>query len=259
MKPKGFTLIELLVVIAIIAILAAILFPVFARARENARRSSCLNNVKQSLLSMMQYTQDNDERFFRSSVGRDNDPPNTPPGGKWGNDVWFWQQLTFEYHKNAQIFYCPSTDHIGIIPTGGNYGVNQNIIPLSSSTTDALPISAIVAPSSTYLLMDAGNYTLTASNAKLPPATAVNAYVPGWGTAVNGGVCTLAQTATIAASRRAFYGKDCVGGRHLGGVNMGFADGHVKWLKTEVVQKEGAAYNATTHPASAWDPIAQPT
>ncbi|MFP3905132.1 MAG: prepilin-type N-terminal cleavage/methylation domain-containing protein, partial [Armatimonadota bacterium] len=58
---KGFTLIELLVVIAIIAILAAILFPVFARAREKARQSSCLSNVKQIMLSLMMYTQDNDE------------------------------------------------------------------------------------------------------------------------------------------------------------------------------------------------------
>ena len=60
---RGFTLIELLVVIAIIAILAAILFPVFARARENARRSSCLSNMKQIGLGMMQYSQDNDERY----------------------------------------------------------------------------------------------------------------------------------------------------------------------------------------------------
>src|SRR5215216_4432933 len=62
-KRRGFTLIELLVVIAIIAILAAILFPVFARARENARRTSCLSNLKQLSLGIMQYTQDYDERL----------------------------------------------------------------------------------------------------------------------------------------------------------------------------------------------------
>src|SRR5687768_5924591 len=60
---KGFTLIELLVVIAIIAILAAILFPVFARARENARRSSCQSNLKQIGLGFAQYTQDYDEKM----------------------------------------------------------------------------------------------------------------------------------------------------------------------------------------------------
>src|SRR5438093_9492423 len=65
---SGFTLIELLVVIAIIAILAAILFPVFGRARENARRSSCQSNLKQLSLGMLQYTQDYDERFPSSSA-----------------------------------------------------------------------------------------------------------------------------------------------------------------------------------------------
>lgn len=64
-KLSGFTLIELLVVIAIIAILAAILFPVFARARENARRASCMSNLKQVSLAIMQYTQDYDERYPR--------------------------------------------------------------------------------------------------------------------------------------------------------------------------------------------------
>src|SRR5690606_14055579 len=69
-KKAGFTLIELLVVIAIIAILAAILFPVFGRARENARRSSCQSNMKQFGLGMIQYSQDYDEKMVRASYGR---------------------------------------------------------------------------------------------------------------------------------------------------------------------------------------------
>jgi prepilin-type N-terminal cleavage/methylation domain-containing protein len=89
---KGFTLIELLVVIAIIAILAAILFPVFARARENARRASCLSNAKQAGLGMMQYTQDYDEKLMFAY--------NT--GGKiWATDIQ-------PYVKNWQLFKCPS-------------------------------------------------------------------------------------------------------------------------------------------------------
>src|SRR5687768_182630 len=66
-QTRGFTLIELLVVIAIIALLAAILFPVFARARENARKTSCLNNCKQMALGLMQYSQDYDELLPKGS------------------------------------------------------------------------------------------------------------------------------------------------------------------------------------------------
>ena len=90
----GFTLIELLVVIAIIAILAAILFPVFARARENARRSSCQSNLKQIGLGIMQYTQDYDEKLPRRVVG--------PAPFK------SWRVVTQPYLKSTQIFACPS-------------------------------------------------------------------------------------------------------------------------------------------------------
>src|SRR5271165_4979340 len=94
-RKKGFTLIELLVVIAIIAILAAILFPVFAKAREKARQASCLSNEKQLGLALMQYLQDYDERLpavwdgFRS------------PETNWGIE-------TYPYVKNLSVFSCPS-------------------------------------------------------------------------------------------------------------------------------------------------------
>ena len=78
-NDAGFTLIELLVVIAIIALLASILFPVFARARENARRASCLSNLKQIMLGLMQYTQDNDEQVPHAFTS---DPTYTY-GGVW--------------------------------------------------------------------------------------------------------------------------------------------------------------------------------
>jgi|LSQX01.1.fsa_nt_gb prepilin-type N-terminal cleavage/methylation domain-containing protein/prepilin-type processing-associated H-X9-DG protein len=89
---NGFTLIELLVVIAIIAILAAILFPVFARARAKARQTSCLSNVKQISLALMMYAQDYDERYpvVSHSTGYD------------------WWQPVQAYVKNAQVFRCPA-------------------------------------------------------------------------------------------------------------------------------------------------------
>ena len=94
---RGFTLIELLVVIAIIAILAAILFPVFSRAREKARTASCLSNVKQLMLAVLQYTQDYDERF-PTEYPR---PPGMTEGVRW-------IVMLDPYIKNRQIWVCPS-------------------------------------------------------------------------------------------------------------------------------------------------------
>ncbi len=94
-KRNAFTLIELLVVIAIIAILAAILFPVFAQAREMARRTSCLSNMKQLGLSVMMYTQDYDETFARTNNGAN------------GHCSHAEYTLYYPYFKDEQILQCP--------------------------------------------------------------------------------------------------------------------------------------------------------
>lgn len=113
-KRRGFTLIELLVVIAIIAILAAILFPVFAKAREKARQTSCLSNAKQIGLSMMMYCQDYDETFCRGRffptggvnlVGDD--------GRTYNNRCYEWFHCLQPYANNRQVFACPSDDQVG--------------------------------------------------------------------------------------------------------------------------------------------------
>jgi prepilin-type N-terminal cleavage/methylation domain-containing protein/prepilin-type processing-associated H-X9-DG protein len=110
-KKSGFTLIELLVVIAIIAILASILFPVFARARENARRSSCLSNVKQMGLAIMQYSQDYDEKYPPVYYGVSNA---TYTG-------WFY--LIEPYSKSAQLVNCPSATN-AFVYSGGKWQSN---------------------------------------------------------------------------------------------------------------------------------------
>jgi prepilin-type N-terminal cleavage/methylation domain-containing protein/prepilin-type processing-associated H-X9-DG protein len=106
MRRKGFTLIELLVVIAIIAILAAILFPVFARAREKARQTSCLSNIKQLSLGLQMYAQDYDGMAFASC-----DCPGPPLVSRYqheGNAVAL--SYVYPYVKNDQIYHCPSVD-----------------------------------------------------------------------------------------------------------------------------------------------------
>ena len=120
-KKKGFTLIELLVVIAIIALLAAILFPVFGRARENARKSSCQNNLKQIGLGLKQYVQDYDEMYPMRNNATGN-----------------WQQQIYPYVKTRQLYACPSnTESRNTVAGGGpglpsiprSYGINHRVSP----------------------------------------------------------------------------------------------------------------------------------
>jgi prepilin-type N-terminal cleavage/methylation domain-containing protein/prepilin-type processing-associated H-X9-DG protein len=248
-KRRGFTLIELLVVIAIISILASILFPVFARARENARRSSCLSNLKQQGLALAMYTQDNDEGFPIAIARRDGtDSSNPPPGGVWSNNFWYWQQTLAAYHKNlgsgatsASIFLCPSTprnDPAWWRGSSGHYGANTSIMP-SSSTKDPLKIAAIPSVASTYLIMDFGFYVAHYTQAKLPSAGQADYYLPGYAEARGLSECSIASSATSAQV------KDCRNGRHFGGVNVAFVDGHVKWLKSSTVINEALKCTGT--------------
>ncbi len=111
MKRNGFTLIELLVVIAIIAILAAILFPVFAQAREKAKQSACLSNMKQMGLAMRLYADDNDSGYPAVY----DDRSDTNQDGRLDRQIW--ADKIFPYTKSRNIFACPSMRNMVNNPT----------------------------------------------------------------------------------------------------------------------------------------------
>ncbi|HEX2999997.1 MAG TPA: prepilin-type N-terminal cleavage/methylation domain-containing protein [Armatimonadota bacterium] len=199
-RKSGFTLIELLVVIAIIAILAAILFPVFARARENARKANCISNLKQITLGALMYAQDYDGRIAAKNSGTWMIPPIQGEGQ--------WQAISFyaPYMKNTQVVICPST--------GKNISYGQNVafgyiesygapVPdlLSTNTAGRTYLNPDPQPASTILW-----------------AESANVWIWDWNT--NGGGD---QTGVGSLWPRLLK-------PHMDGVVCGYADGHAKWM-----------------------------
>jgi len=154
---KGFTLIELLVVIAIIAILAAILFPVFAKAREKARQTSCASNMRQIGLGFYQYTQDYDEHFPSNpqtcATGTNGSATATGCIG-WGNQI-------YSYEKSTGVYKCPddatqtSTDTTGYTVWPSSYSMNANLTATGTGAgNNGNTLAELAAPSSTVLAAD---------------------------------------------------------------------------------------------------------
>jgi prepilin-type N-terminal cleavage/methylation domain-containing protein/prepilin-type processing-associated H-X9-DG protein len=207
-RRQGFTLIELLVVIAIIAILAAILFPVFAQVREKGRSLSCLSNMKQIATAVNMYVQDNDERvFFRggsTKIVMRNNTPNSLAAFKWWN-------LLMPYIKNNQIFACPSDPGPTLSPdvNGANVILRSYI---ANTASEDLTLAQIDKPVDTIVVTEKTD-TIGA-----PPA----ANTSSWIGAFNGEMSKNPAANGVAT-------------RHQGGVNCSFLDGHARWLTLDAI------------------------
>lgn len=228
---KGFTLIELLVVIAIIAILAAILFPVFAQAREKARAISCLSNSKQLGLSIDIYNQDNDE------------------AGPTGSDNWAhadgWAGQVMPYVKSVQVFRCPDDSPNAIV----SYAYNSNFLNYDyPNIPSSIGLAAMVAPSTTIRLSEVANNTSGPDSFWFTADLLAQGFDGGGSPGGNGlgqavGYCTpntwwclwatgYPSNATPSFSAPNFASPD---GRHTAGSNYIFGDGHAKWLRGSAV------------------------
>ena len=219
--PKGFTLIELLVVIAIIAILAAILFPAFARARENARKASCLSNLKQIGLGMLQYSQDYDERLMTRYANITTGPSNVTA-------TWEWPQRIQPYLKSGQLFQCPSDPLAGTRASSYGYQAQYTQTDPNDNNSPGISLSAIASPATMILVGDTKTYlvntSLNRTDGTLLSAPSKFSTVP-----------TEDQSASTDSLTGDPWYEVRPRAAHLNGTNWLYADGHAKWNRLDTV------------------------
>jgi prepilin-type N-terminal cleavage/methylation domain-containing protein/prepilin-type processing-associated H-X9-DG protein len=215
---RAFTLVELLVVVAILSVLAAMLFPVFGRARENARRSACASNFRQLGLGIMQYAQDFDETL----------PPFSYKAhyGYAGGDGARWADLIFPYVKSPQVFDCPSaTTKMAILPGGRFFDAGTYTCSLVTPSTEepigvaGRKLAEIEETATTLMLVEDGRLDTSGG---LPGSSETRArLLPLLGEPID----KLAQR--IDGCRHA--GCDAADVQAYA-FNATYADGHVKWV-----------------------------
>jgi len=282
-RQSAFTLIELLVVIAIIAILAAILFPVFAQARESARKAVCLSNLKQLGLGMMMYVQDYDEAFpINSSSGLPYVPVPNDSGSATFPAYWQWIWTTQPYMKNKGILVCPSDpdskdpnwhsydnnpnptcNDIWGIPTPISYAINDVVLGMGGSVggpcqlgmgpDTSVVLAKIPTPAGTYLLSDAGrpngldpNWINNTRGANFSALFDESAPIGGARCDTPAGGCGGAGAANWIAN----VNKNPAIYRHQMGSNLAYCDGHAKFHNGNQIWS-GDGWEDAMNPA--WD------
>ena len=246
----------MLIVIAIIALLASILFPVFARAREKARQGSCAANLKQITLGFLQYSQDYDENPMNGTC---------PVGGATcsGGQSWMigqgWAGQIYPYIKSTGVFVCPSDTTAK--QSGGNYpvsyGYNENLVlGTNNGRNPSGTIASLAAPSMTILFtegLSSTNYAITNAEVEVNPVGSSRNCVAGAASPspvangifyCDGSCANNSGSAACTAGQLSDLGFLCgaiaedtttvvipLTGRHSDGSNFAFFDGHVKWLK----------------------------
>ena len=246
-KRNAFTLIELLVVIAIIAILAAILFPVFAKVREKARQTQCLSNAKQLGMGFIQYAQDNDETYPTNGTGHVN---------PWYFLGCGWAGQIYPYIKSAGVYHCPDDSTAPIKEANDtaepiSYAVNLNINRTDNGGAFT-QLASTNSPASTVLLCEAfGSVANVTSSIE---ATGTGIFSPstnGPGNTQGGSSIAGLGTGMLSGDPKTVPGSSSPSwvhyntARHTDGSVFLMCDGHAKWLKGSSVSRGDTADNPT--------------